>query len=355
MTDRALFIVPTGSEPWLAAKHFATGLRDAGVECLLCDAGLASARSGESLGLSIHRARPWDVMAIGRLRGLIADFDPRVLYVMRGDADLFALAAATQFDCQIVLERATKLSKVEQLWGSTGVHLQTSSQAERRRLSELGCRTPLMTVLPSLPTSGKPLTKRQLTERLAIPEDSKLLGVVADFVSSDRLRDAIWVADLMKAVRDDTHLLIFGDGPEWLRLERYRRRLEIEDCVHFMGRPADVSTCLAALDAYWCAAGSDSIHYGMCAAMGLGIPLILSDTPGHRELVRNEEHGLLFPVGNRAHFGRQALRVLEEPQLAEHLSVGGKYAWQQHGQPQQSRDEFVACYVRIMHGDRMAA
>jgi hypothetical protein len=304
---------------------------------------------------SIERARPWDVRAIGRLRELINDFGPHVIYMMAGDSDLFALAASAKFNCQFVLQRPTQLSKVERLLRSTNVHLLTSSQAERRKLLESGCATPTLTVLPSLPIRGEPHTKRWLTEQLSIPADAKLLGAVADFVSPDRLRDVIWVADLMKAARDNTHVLIFGEGPEWLRLERYRRRLEIEDCVHFMGCPPDLSSWLAPLDSYWCAAGSDSIPSSMCAALGLGIPLVVSGTPGHRELVRHEENGLLFPVGNRAHFARQALRILEEPGLAERLSLAASAAWKRHSEPRRSQDSFVACHRCILQRARLAA
>ena len=67
---------------------------------------------------------------------------------------------------------------------------------------------------------GHTLTLPILHE-LNLPANARLIGAVGRLWPQKRLKDLIWAADLLKSTRDDTHLLIVGDGPQRWRLERY--------------------------------------------------------------------------------------------------------------------------------------
>ena len=355
MTDRVLFLVPAGYESKLAADHFATALRDAGDDCLLCDVS-TSPSTDSGWGISVGRARPWDVVAIARTRQLISRFRPDIIYVIRGDADRFALVAAANFAGPVVLQRDTALSRVDTLLRPRQVHLLAGTHAAKQRLETRHALGSIRVVRASYPVANEQRrTKQQLAHHFSLPDNAKLIGVVADFRPDDLLRDVVWVADLIKAARDHTHVLVFGDGPERLRLERYRRCVEIEDCVHFLSTPHDLTAWLAGLDCFWCAAGDDSVRSSVYTALGLGLPIVASSTAGHRELIQHEANGLLFPVGNRAHFGRQALRVLEEPGLSDRLAEAAVGSWQREFTHEKTRADFLDCHHSIRCQSRSAA
>ena len=55
--------------------------------------------------------------------------------------------------------------------------------------------------------------KNVLLREAGLPPGAKLIVAYSDFSSMSRFKDAIWSADLLKVIRDDTHLIIIGDGP----------------------------------------------------------------------------------------------------------------------------------------------
>ena len=94
-----------------------------------------------------------------------------------------------------------------------------------------------------IPNGVEPATetpiREQLLDELGIPKDSKLIGAIGRLWPQKRLKDLIWATDIIKCVRDDTHLLIVGDGPQRWRLERYAEQVAISDRVHFLGSRDD--------------------------------------------------------------------------------------------------------------------
>ena len=79
----------------------------------------------------------------------------------------------------------------------------------------------------------------------------RLIGWAGRLEADRGGKDAIWAADLLKVIRDDVHLLIFGAGPHRDRLVRFRDQVEIADKVHFLGDRGDLEEFLPHLDQFW--------------------------------------------------------------------------------------------------------
>jgi hypothetical protein len=86
-----------------------------------------------------------------------------------------------------------------------------------------------------LPPKPSTTPRDVLLDELGLPAGSRLIGLMGRLWAQKRVDDAIWAADLLKRVRDDTHLLILGDGPLREKLRRFRDKVEIRDRVHFLG------------------------------------------------------------------------------------------------------------------------
>ena len=110
-------------------------------------------------------------------------------------------------------------------------------------------------------------------------------------------KDAIWAADLLKVIRDDAHLLIFGDGPHRDRLVLFRQQVEIADKVHFLGQRGDLQEFLPNLDQFWSTRRRPGMPQAVLEALAAGVPVVASDVPGTRELIEHEASGYLFAPG----------------------------------------------------------
>lgn len=131
----------------------------------------------------------------------------------------------------------------------------------------------------------------------------------------------------------DVRLVVAGDGRDRdaLRLlpDAERRRVVMLGAV-----PNDRLPALqAAADVYVSAAtGQESFGYVLVEAMAAGLPVVATDIPGYREVVRDGIEGLLVPPGDPGSLARAVREVLNDPALAARLGAAGRtrageYAW----------------------------
>lgn len=180
------------------------------------------------------------------------------------------------------------------------------------------------------------MAKVALCDSLGIPATSRLVLLVARLWPQKRIRDAIWAADLLKVVRDDVHLLLIGDGPEKESLEMFRYECRIEDRVHFLGNRRDVPKLLAMGDLLWLPSAFEGLPNAILEAMAAGLPVVATDIPGNRDLVRHGQTGFLVPTGEVAPLSMKVnktvarglakftLNLLESPSLATTLGQNAR-------------------------------
>jgi glycosyltransferase involved in cell wall biosynthesis len=65
-------------------------------------------------------------------------------------------------------------------------------------------------------------------------------------------------------------------------------------------------------------------------ALACGTPLVTADTPAARELLVDGESALLVPPGDAQALAAAVRRVAADPELALHLSAGGRAAYERH-------------------------
>jgi len=169
-----------------------------------------------------------------------------------------------------------------------------------------------------------PLSRDALLAELKLPPETRLIGAVGRLWPQKRYKDLIWVADLLKSARDDTHLLVIGDGPQRDRLVEYRNQLEIGDRVHFLGARDDVPSILPHLDCFWLGSGFEGQSNALMEAMSAGVPVVATDIAGNRDLVVPDTTGFLVAVGNVAEFARKTMRLLDDPGLARNMGQAGR-------------------------------
>ncbi len=128
---------------------------------------------------------------------------------------------------------------------------------------------------------------------------------------------------LLKAVRDldrdDTHLMLLGDGPERDNLTSLATELGIGNRVHLKGFVSDELK-------YQILSNSDlfaliSLHEGFgvvyLEAMYCGLPVIAADQGGQIDLLEDGETGRLVPVGDASAITHSLRELLENEPFAQ--------------------------------------
>jgi len=172
--------------------------------------------------------------------------------------------------------------------------------------------------------SDPPPPRDELLRKVGLPRNVRLIAAIGRLCPQKRIKDLIWAADLLKRARDDTHLLIFGEGPHRERLTRYRNQVEIADRVHFLGERGDLADWMPHFDLLWLASEHEGQSNAILEAMAAGVPVVASDIPGNRELVVDGVTGFLVPIGDRAGFAKAAQAILSDSTLRERLGGASK-------------------------------
>ena len=167
------------------------------------------------------------------------------------------------------------------------------------------------------------LRRDELLHELALPSDARLIGVVGALTLEKRVKDLIWAADLLRVLHDNLRMVIIGDGPLRDQLTRYASLASDLDHIRFLGERDDVPRIMPHLDVLWNGSENTGQSLAILEAMAAGVPVIASDTPTNRELVRENETGYLIPLGTRA--GRAARarhtdRIFTDTPLTKRLS-----------------------------------
>jgi phosphatidyl-myo-inositol alpha-mannosyltransferase len=134
--------------------------------------------------------------------------------------------------------------------------------------------------------------------------------------------------------RRDLVLVVAGDGRE--RSAVGDLPIEIRGRVVMLGtvRHADLPPYHAACEVFCApATGRESFGIVLVEAMAAGLPVVASDIPGYREVVRDGMEGILVPPGDPASVADAVRRVLDDAVFARALGEAGReragrYSWE---------------------------
>jgi glycosyltransferase involved in cell wall biosynthesis len=179
--------------------------------------------------------------------------------------------------------------------------------------------------------------------RRRLREQRGLRGVTTVFAG--RLAPEKELASLIGAFarailgQPDAELILIGDGPCRSELMAKARALGIEAHVRFTGRATaeQVREWLQASDVFALVSSLEGFPLSLAEAMSVGLPVVVSDIPGNRQLVNQDVHGFLAPVKDeealaaclrrlfadaslRARMGREARRRIVENYSTDHVA-----------------------------------
>ncbi len=123
-------------------------------------------------------------------------------------------------------------------------------------------------------------------------------------------------------------LLLIGEGAGRATLEAEIKKLCMEERVYLPGARDDIYSYLAVTDLYVSASVSEGLPFNVMEAMACGLPMLISDTKGQRDLMRG--HGeCLYALGDADTFCSEVKHIYESgvhgmgsciyPQLEDYL------------------------------------
>lgn len=107
-------------------------------------------------------------------------------------------------------------------------------------------------------------------------------------------------------------LLLAGDGPQRVRLERLVADLDLQDAVIFGGFIENVEDVYAALDLFVFPSLAEPLGSSLLAAMSHGLPTVAVASGGVPEIIENALDGILVPRAAEAELAGAICRLLDD-------------------------------------------
>ena len=143
----------------------------------------------------------------------------------------------------------------------------------------------------------------------------------------------------------DVHLHLYGDGPDRPRVERAIAAHHLVGRATLHGTIARPQDALAAAGMLVLPSSAEGFGLVLIEAMAAGVPVVGSDVPGVRDVVRHGRTGLLVPHGDPAALAAAIRRLVDDPLLRERLvataavDVRRRFTW----------DTVLPLYRQLLH------
>lgn len=116
------------------------------------------------------------------------------------------------------------------------------------------------------------------------------------------------------------HLYILGSGPEEENLKKQINNLNLGHYVTLLGYQLNPYKYLSKMDLFVCASYAEGFSTATTEALILGIPVCTVDVSGMKEMLGDNEYGIITENNDKALY-EGIKRLLENPSLLEHYRV----------------------------------
>ncbi|NTU41853.1 MAG: glycosyltransferase family 4 protein, partial [Nitrospirales bacterium] len=169
-----------------------------------------------------------------------------------------------------------------------------------------------------------------------------------------RLIESKDISTLLAAVKDlierqvNLRLMIIGDGILSDSLKTEAQELHIGSQVEFLGFRDDAISLLKTLDVFVLPSLSEGIPRCVMEAMACGIPVVASDIPGNRDLVRHGETGLIFKPGDHKGLSEMILSLIISSNAAREMAVRARKVVEADFSGSRMASEYTDLYEEIL-------
>lgn len=190
---------------------------------------------------------------------------------------------------------------------------------------------------------AKPTARRQARESLGLGEDDIAVFLVARLAPEKNHSLALAAFARLRAMHPQCKLVLVGEGPCHAALRAEVARLALTDQVIFAGAVPDITRLLPAADlGILPSRAVETLSLAALEMMACGLPMILSDIGGAREIVSDGDNGVIVPADDVIALHSALLRLADPATRAKMGQKARARVLRDF-----SQDDMVAAYERL--------
>jgi L-malate glycosyltransferase len=147
------------------------------------------------------------------------------------------------------------------------------------------------------------------------PNGEKLIVHVSNFRPVKRVDAVVEVFARVHAQLPASRLLMVGDGPEFGRVSRLARTLDVQEHIDFLGEQDPVVPLLSVSDVFLLPSAQESFGLAALEAMACGVPVVASRVGGLPEVVEDGVSGCLHAPDDLDGMARSIVHLLTDDSM----------------------------------------
>lgn len=135
-----------------------------------------------------------------------------------------------------------------------------------------------------------------------------------------------YLIEALKYLPNEFILLIFGEGPDRIKLEKVSKEFEVQERVHFYGRiPHNkIQSVIKATDVFVLPSLYEPAGVALLDAFAAGVPVIASRVGGIPEIVQDGKNGLLVKPGDARDIAEKVGMITSDSDFVEEMTLRQK-------------------------------
>ena len=188
------------------------------------------------------------------------------------------------------------------------------------------------------------VNKAEIRASLGVPETAFLVACVGEHSVRKNHETAIKAA----AQLTNAWLLFCGVGEKEESLRMLAKELNLSERTLFLGFQKDIPALLQASDAFVFPSFQEGLPVALMEAMGAGLPCVVSDVRGNRDLVRPGEGGSLYPPSDVQGFAEALGEIMQNPAAGQEMGRRNREVIQDYGLPEVQR------HMEALYGQQLS-
>ena len=169
-----------------------------------------------------------------------------------------------------------------------------------------------------------PCGRQQWRDKLGIPQDSPVAGIVAALRPEKHHELFVRAADEVVKQLPAAHFIIVGDGPERGNIEGWISNLGLKKNIHFAGCTSEIPEVLSAMDLFALTSHNEASPVSILEAMCCARPVVATNVGSISESVLDSKTGFLVEAGNLEQTADRWLRILQDRNASYEMGQNGR-------------------------------
>lgn len=271
-----------------------------------------------------------DISVIKRFYTIVQRFSPDILVTYLIHADLYGRIFGKIFGIKKIVSSKRGallqwewLSNIDRLTKFMVSHylVQTKS-AQKEWMGRLNLPSSKFSIIPNgmeTATFKLSIEKRKEKELLHIKPSSFVITCVARLRRGKGHEVLLESFESLYKNNKNISLLLVGDGEREHELKNQIENYASKNDIYFLGNRSDVPLILALSDLFILPTEGEGMSNAIMEAMAAGLPIITTDIPENKDLIKENQTGIFFPVANSKVLLEKTTLLLENARLREQL------------------------------------